>query len=80
MGANIMKNFNIICLLMACALIFVAISCVNAADVNDSSINAHEDIIMPVQDNGNTPINNQTSISENIDVKKQHINHHNSNK
>lgn len=64
-----MKNFNIICLLMACALIFVAISCVNAADVNDSSINAHEDIIMPVQDNGNTPINNQTSISENIDVK-----------
>ena len=64
-----MKNFNIICLLMACALIFVAISCVNAADINDSSINAHEDIIMPVQDNGNTPINNQTSISENIDVK-----------
>ena len=64
-----MKNFNIICLLMACALIFVAITCVNAADANHTSMNAHDDITMPVQDNGNTPINNLKSISENIYVK-----------
>lgn len=65
-----MKNFNIICLFMVCALVLMAISCVSAADVNDTVINPPDDSTIPTNDNVNTAIDNQTQINKNIDVEK----------
>lgn len=61
-----MKNFNIICLLAACALVLMAISCVNAADANDTAVIVHDNTTMPVNDYVDAPINDQTP----IDVEK----------
>lgn len=66
-----MKKFNILCLLMACALIFVAVSCVNAADVNDTSVITHDDSTIPVSDQVTTPATNQTPIQDTVEVEKE---------
>ncbi len=61
-----MKNFNIICLLAACALVLMAISCVNAADVNDTAVIVHDNTTLPVNDYVDAPVNDQTP----MDVEK----------
>ncbi|MBQ6098381.1 MAG: hypothetical protein IJL02_00775 [Methanobrevibacter sp.] len=65
-----MKKFNLICLLTACVFIFIAISCVNAADINDTSMIAHQDSTMSVNNHVNTPTTDQTPISEKVDLTK----------
>lgn len=64
-----MKKFSLICLLMACTLIFIAASCVNAADVNDTNITAHTDSSMPVNNQVTTPATNQTPAIDPVEVE-----------